>query len=452
MKPTTKIEKQMCALALTLPQLPQQLVQEGFDAFKSYGYTVPRRGRKVEVWCQCCGHRQLTRGTLVELTDYVCPQCHSHLELREHESKRSDYHGESHWRTYIDTFEGLLVARTFQFDRINSGDRHTVLAVNEIYQNWAAPNGREVITSRPYTRSIFGESFDFSKPFWIAKHNSSYTGQYGFDDMFDPCSNSVFATMNLSEDMQRDGFTPQYIAQLIQKQTNFIAVAARMQTDVAFRTAMKTGYDKLAMHIAESGVKFPSHVFKILHRNHYQPKDVNMFCEYIADCVFCGVDTHNAHYVCPADLREAHQTMMRRKVRIEGERALKKKREQVVKEEPAYRKLRAAFFGLVFQAGGIKVFTAPSVASIYAEGCAMHHCVFANAYYKNPTSLIMFARDAKTGDPLETVEVNLRTFQIAQSRGLQNKFTPQHKDICALVNANMNQIRQAAGMRPRKQA
>ena len=450
MKPKTKIEARMCELAQQLPPLPKLLCKEGFDAFKSYGYRVPRRGRKTEVWCQCCGHRQLTRGTLVELTDYICPQCGAHLELRPCESKRSDYHGEAHWRTYIDTFDGLLVARTFQFERINSGDKHTVLAVNEIYQNWAAPNGCEVITSRPYTRSIFGESFDFNRPFWIVKHNSSYTGQYGFTDMFDPCSNNIFATMNLSDDMQRDGFTPHVIRQLLQQQTNFIAVAARMQTDVAFRTAIKTGYDKLAIHIAESGVKFPSHVFKILHRNHYQPKDVNMFCEYIADCVFCGVDTHNAHYVCPADLREAHQTMMRRKVRIEGERAIKRKREQIVKEEPAYQKLRAAFFGLVFQAGGIKVFTAPSVASIYAEGCAMHHCVFANGYYKSAQSLIMFARDAKTGDPIETVEVNLRTFSIAQSRGLQNKLTPQHNEICALVNANMNKIRQAAGVRVAK--
>lgn len=447
MKPKTKIEKQMCELAQKLPPLPKSLVDEGFDAFKCYGYTVPRRGRKVEVWCQCCGHRQLTCGTLVELTDYVCPQCGALLELRPTESKRSDYHCEAHWRTYVDTFDGMLVARTFQFERINSGDKRTVLAVNEIYQNWAAPNGREVITSRPYTRSIFGESFDFSKPFWIAKHNDSYTGQYGFSDMFDPCDNSVFATMNLSDDMRRDGFTPKYIAQLIRTQTNFIAIAARMQTDVAFRTAMKTDYDKLAIHIAESGCKFPSHVFKILHRNNYQPKDIKMFCEYIADCVFVGVDTHNAHYVCPTDLREAHQNMMRRRARIEGERAMKKKTANIVAEEPAYQKLRQAFFGLVFLGDNIKVFTAPSVASIYAEGRAMHHCVFANAYYKNPTSLIMFARDAKTGDPLETVEVNLRTFSIAQSRGLHNKFTPQHQSIVKLVNANMNQIRKCCRVR-----
>lgn len=447
MKPKTKIEAQLCDMAQHLTPLPKSLVKEGFGKFNNDGYTIPRRGRKTEVWCRCCGHRQMTRGTLVELTDYVCPKCGRKLTLKAYPSRDSSYHAESRWLTFIDCFHGMQVARTFEFVRANRGDEATTRSVRELFQNWAAPNGREIITSRPYSRSIYGEQFDTSRPFWIVKHNASYTGQYAFEDTFDISQTSTFFFARLQPELKRDGFTRPFISQLCFQGVNYIKVAARMQADKSFMTAIKTGYEALAIHIAEHDIKFPPHVFRIMHRNSYKPKDVKMFCEYIDDCVFCGVDTHNAHFVCPTDLRAAHQAMMHKKARIEGERALKRKKAQIVKEEPAYQKLRAAFFGLVFRGDGIKVFTAPSVASIYAEGCAMHHCVFTNGYYKNASSLIMFARDAKTGDPIETVEVNLRTFSIAQSRGLQNQMTPQHKDICALVNANMNSIRQAAGVR-----
>lgn len=446
MKPKTKVEVQMCELAQQLRPLPKKLVTEGFAKFKNTGYTVPRRGRKTEVWCQCCGHRQQTRGTLVELTDYVCPQCGRKLQLSplssRDDSKRCAI---ARWLTYIDCFQGLQVARTFEFVRTNEGDKPTSFSVREIFQNWAAPNGREIITSRPYTRSIFGERFDYGRPFWIAKHNASCTGQYAFTDMFDISTHSTFFSARLSPELKRDGFTRPFISRMCFQNVNYIKVAARMYTDKAFVAAIKTGYEDLALYISEHDVKFPSHIFRIMHRNRYMPTDVKMFCEYIADCVFCGVDTHNAHFVCPTDLREAHQRMMRKKGRIEGERKLERQKQNVIKEEEPYQKLRKRFFGLVFQDGDIKVFTAPTVASILYEGCAMHHCVYDNGYYKNASSLIMFARSVSTGERLETVEVNLRSFEIAQSRGLQNEITKNHKAIVQLVNSNMNQIRQCAG-------
>lgn len=447
MKPKSQTEKRLCDLALKLPKLPKRLVEEGFKQFSDCGYTIPRRGRKVEVWCQCCGHRELTRGTLVELIDYVCPACGRKLKLSQYPSKDSAYHAESRWQTYIDRCQGMQVARTFEFIRSNRDDQPTKFSVCELFQNWAAPNGREVITSRPYTRSIYGERFDTSKPFWIAKHNASYTGQYAFEDTFDIAVCHTFFSARLLPELKRDGFTRPFISECCFKGVNYIKVAARMQSDKSFMTAIKTGYKDLALYISERDVKFPTHIFRIMHRNHYMPKDIAMFCDYIDNCVFCGVDTHNAFYVCPKNLREAHQRIMRKKGKIEGERKLQCKRQQVEKDEPQYQKMRAAFLELEFVRDDIRVFTAPSVAEVLLEGCAMHHCVFDNGYYKNESSLIMFARNVNTGARLETVEVNLRNFSIAQSRGLQNQLTPWHNDIVTLVASNMDQIRSAAKRR-----
>ena len=56
-------------------------------------------------------------------------------------------------------------------------------------------------------------------------------------------------------------------------------------------------------------------------------------------------------------------------------------------------------------------------------------------------SLILSMRD-KDGKRIETVEVNLRTFSITQSRGLKNNPTSRHEEIIDLVNSNMWQIKE----------
>lgn len=75
-------------------------------------------------------------------------------------------------------------------------------------------------------------------------------------------------------------------------------------------------------------------------------------------------------------------------------------------------------------------------------GRAMRHCVFVNEYYKKDNSLILSAKD-KDGNRLETIEVNTKTFQVIQSRGVCNQNTPHHNEIINLVNNNMYRIRQA---------
>ena len=52
----------------------------------------------------------------------------------------------------------------------------------------------------------------------------------------------------------------------------------------------------------------------------------------------------------------------------------------------------------------------------YEEGKAMHHCVYTNAYYNDENSLILSARI--DGERIETVEVDLQTLKVVQSRGV----------------------------------
>ena len=66
--------------------------------------------------------------------------------------------------------------------------------------------------------------------------------------------------------------------------------------------------------------------------------------------------------------------------------------------------------------------------------------MFSNSYFLKKNSLILSA--TIDGKRIETVEVSLKTFEVMQSRGLNNSNTEYHDRIIRLVNENINLIRQ----------
>jgi len=111
--------------------------------------------------------------------------------------------------------------------------------------------------------------------------------------------------------------------------------------------------------------------------------------------------------------------------------------------EKTYAQEKGRFFGICFGNEHIVITVVQSVAEMAEEGNAMHHCVYACGYYKKKESLILSAKD-KDGNRIETIELNLKTFKVVQSRGVCNSNTPQHDEIINLINNNINLIKQAA--------
>lgn len=67
--------------------------------------------------------------------------------------------------------------------------------------------------------------------------------------------------------------------------------------------------------------------------------------------------------------------------------------------------------------------------------------VYQSGYYRRPECLILSAKDT-AGKRLETIEVNLKTLDIVQSRSFCNGVSEYHDQIVKLVKKNMNLIRQ----------
>ncbi|MBR8778945.1 hypothetical protein IX303_001768 [Porphyromonas levii] len=70
----------------------------------------------------------------------------------------------------------------------------------------------------------------------------------------------------------------------------------------------------------------------------------------------------------------------------------------------------------------------------------MHHCLFASEYHLKPNSLILSA--TINGKRIETIELNLETLKVVQSRGVCNSTTEYHDQILQLVQQNRPLIAQ----------
>ena len=180
--------------------------------------------------------------------------------------------------------------------------------------------------------------------------------------------------------------------------------------------------------------------YKVATRNGYDIEDISIWCDYVDMLLRLGKDIHSPKYVCPTDLHREHDRRQNELHQQRDKEEIEKKRKKAMEDEKRFQELKSKFFGIRFTDGTIQVHVLESVQEHLEEGTAMHHCVFSNEYYLKEKSLILSA--TIEGRRIETIEVNLDTLKVVQSRGVCNKNTEYHDQIVSLVNANRKLIRQ----------
>lgn len=148
-----------------------------------------------------------------------------------------------------------------------------------------------------------------------------------------------------------------------------------------------------------------------------------------------GKDLHSPKYICPTDLQGAHDLAVV-VVRRQHEQEQKKKKEfQAVEAEALFREQKSQFFGIAFTDGTIQVRVLESVQEYIEEGTSLRHCLFASEYHLKPNSLMLSA--TINGKQIETIELDLETLKVIQSRGVCNSITEYHEQILSLVQRNI---------------
>lgn len=181
---------------------------------------------------------------------------------------------------------------------------------------------------------------------------------------------------------------------------------------------------------------------KIVLRHGYKITDGRTWLDMVDMLERLHKDIRNPKYVCPANLQKAHDEALELYHKHEDKQRKIEERKKLLEDKKAAKRYgiaRKCFMGMVLSDGKVVVRVLPTVESVMQEGEAMHHCVFAAGYYKKMDSLLLTAK--VNGERAETIEVDLKRYQLVQSRGVCNQNSKYHDDIVNLVNENMSVIK-----------
>lgn len=165
-----------------------------------------------------------------------------------------------------------------------------------------------------------------------------------------------------------------------------------------------------------------------------------------------GMDIHNPRLLMPEDLMATHQRLNERLARKKAEDEIRRKYE-VAKKNPrvveGITKRNAKWGQFTITENGLTFVPLITIEDYVYEGKRMHHCV--GGYYDHFGSLILSARDAN-GRRWETIEVELKKYDIVQSQGPCDKPTERHEEIKGIVMRHMDEIRKIQSKRVRTTA
>ena len=434
MKPRNKFEKDVLTHSYKLRPITKTQMEWAYrECLDHYAYRLPK-GRTT---CMDCGHCWI----MDKQTEHcICPGCGARLKVVSTYARKVR---QKQYFTVLTTCGEYLVLRMYLLVAEMEKGCRTVPSAFEIGQYWWSEKGRTAVIGKQRIIGRYLDLFSFSSPMAIRQDNIAY----------DHISYSpIYPRFKVTDTLRRNGFNG-----------NFYGIAPTrlipaLLSDSRAETMMKSGN---IIHLRYF-LSRPEALdrcwdsYKIANRNRYTITDLSLWCDLVYMLEKLGKDLRNPHYICPSDLKAAHDQYMekwqiilereRKRQRIEQEaKRLEHERERLEKmnkEKEDYILKKARFLNLVLTDGQIVISVLQSVEDFYEEGKAMHHCVYTNAYYNNENSLILSARI--DGKRIETVEVSLKTFKVVQSRGIYNSNTEYHDRIVGLVNSNMTVLRNLA--------
>ena len=428
MRPRTKRERLVAELSSKLPEITDAQIRWG----KKHCFPHNAYRCKDEMWCSECG--KMWVDTTGQKEGYIrCPYCGERLEVKV--SRKTKDNAVS-YLTVVTTSGDFQVLRHFYTARYARKERDTHYFIDEVCQQWITSDNKEIVIAKAMNMGYRG---------WIHTTDMSLkqSGNIYYPHSYD-IDGYVYPKVNVLPILRRNGLRTSFHGV-----TPAVLIRGLLGENKYAEMLIKTRqYAMLEFYMCRGGLSHPW-VVNICNRNGYIIKDGSMFDDYLRLLDYFHLDTHNAHYVCPKNLKKEHDKLVEKKRKIEAKiRAEQERKERIermfrMKQDIlSFIKRIQPFLGMEIKDEDIVIRPLESVTQFYQEGKAMHHCVYQNEYYKHKDCLILTAQ--KNGERLETVEVNLKTFKIIQSRAVCNGTSDYHDKIIELVNRNMGLIRRAA--------
>lgn len=430
MKPRTKLEKEVTWLSShLLPPSMEQIEDAKEHLFDGLAYYTKKHGYD----CMECGHRFRVPVSYTEGLNVTCPHCHKMLSVeRARKLRDSEIKYYMLMQTVWHDDREIIVQRLFEIRKHMKRLEPASYSLRDVAEYYTA-DGEQVCLGIPLGQ--FGR-WNYQTPMSV-RHPQKYASYYGGSYrsyQFDP---DYVAIESVASVLTRNGFCNEYEDYIPQKFVELLM--CNPQAEQMYKLD-----HRLINHYNEDILS----QVKIANRHHYRISDVGMWVDAIKLLRRLELDDRNPKHLCPEDLNHWHDVLLARWNRKQERERTERQRianlARLEKEKPIceeYVKRIARFLQLNIQDELISIKPIPTVQAVSEEGTAMHHCVFQCGYYKEPNVLLLSARD-RFGNRVETIEVNLETYQVAQSRGKCNQNSEHHNRILSLMAQGMSQIRE----------
>lgn len=424
MKPKTKLQKYIVSLGKTLPELTLKQHEWAMNNIPSF--VASRRYKSM--YCMECNHSWKDYGLLDLINQYVhCPNCGRKSKIMPYERNRT----ESVYFAVLTTKKDFQIVRMFVFSKFYSYNKSPEHGISEVMQHWVRKDG--VITTlskKTNNMSVYLDQWVNHSTLEI--RNVSY--RYIERSRIIPWK--IYPVRKILPVLKRNGFKGFFYG--IPCQVLFSQLLSNPRAE----TLLKTNQIPLLNYIIKEETNLDQYWpgIKIAIRNNYVVEKPSEWIDYIQLLSFFGKDLHSGKYVCPENLQKEHDYYVRLKMKKDTANRKKELQEEFETFQSKYIKSKNKFFDLVFSNGKITVKPLTHVSEFFEIGEVHSHCLYSNEYFRKKNSLLLQA--LIDNNPVETVELSLKSLQIMQCYGKFNKTTPHHAEIINLVNANIPAIAQ----------
>ena len=420
MRPRNLKEKHIVELNGRLrPLTPPQKEWALNSTIKHYGYRL----KSGMCTCMKCGHEWLeTRNGA-----HLCPECGNIIEIKD--TKERVIRGKSYFNV-ITTMEDYQVIRMFLMIVEMRKGMKAKPAYLEIGSYWIDPKGKTTVVGLQRTLGPYIDSFAFGSPLEIRRDNEAF--QRISDEW-------VYPRIKVTNTIKRNGFKGS------SHHIHPVTLFQELLTNPKAETLMKANEIELLRYLCarptcKADIETYWNTVKIANRNGYKVKDSQMWMDYIKMLERCGKDIQSPKHICPINLQVAHDHYMRKVHIIEDKKKIAEDIRKVQEREASFKEQKEKFFGIRINDGEIEDKVLESVEEYRRVAESQHICLFSAEYDRRENSLIFSARIKEK--IIETIEVDLKTLRVVQSRGVCNKNTEYHDRIIRLINANTHLIKE----------
>lgn len=404
--------------------------------------------RKKIYFCTECGCE------VQNLGQKHCPQCGVHWTAKEVENRDNlRYATEVADAVIFQAVGNVQLTRYYRVERRVVFGRPVNVYVWEIMRFFYAPNGERVM----YQRAVNGltycwDAFSRWGKLYLRNEHSPNNMSYGAISRAN-LHVSYWGVRSLTKQWSHKN-----VMRLLDD-FNGSTSAIRLIAYPYAETMLKCGQKELFRYLVGHFQRLPKKAKKaasLCVRHRYTIDDPTMWLDTLYLLDYLGYDVHNPKFVCPDNLRELHDSLLKRKQRIDEQRRARRfeawerrnaeHKAKKAKEAAEMAQHWAEHFGKMLsidiKGDNLQIKPLQSIDEFKEESEHMHHCVYSCEYYnwhKHPTSLILSAKD-DNNKRLATIEYDMRANEVVQCRAACNDVPPRKAEIIQLIAAHKEQF------------